>query len=102
MGGAPVETCSVGAAQDSAVGALADGEIDGSCDPGWQGDGCRLVALADDGEGSVASFDAEVLDVGGARFADPQPVQAEQHGERSVVAVDALGGEQELAELLTV
>ncbi len=33
-----------------------------------------------------------------AGFADPQPVEAEQHGERGVVMVDALGGEQERAE----
>jgi hypothetical protein len=46
----------------------------------------------------VASFEAKVFDIGGARLADPQPVEAEQYGERRVVAVVLLGGEQEHAE----
>jgi hypothetical protein len=50
----------------------------------------------------VASFEAQVLDVGGARFADPQPVQSEQHRKRGVIAVVLLGGEQEHAELRAV
>jgi hypothetical protein len=47
----------------------------------------------------VAAFEAEVLDVGRTRVAHSQSVQAEQDGERGVVAVVLLGGEQEHAEL---
>jgi len=43
-----------------------------------------LVALADDLQRAVSAFEAEVLDVGATCFADPQPVKAEQHGERGV------------------
>jgi hypothetical protein len=32
-------------------------------------------------------LDAEVFDVGGTRFGDPQPVQAEQHRQGGVVMV---------------
>jgi hypothetical protein len=44
-------------------------------------------------------FEAEVFDGGGAGFADPQPVQTEQHRRRGMIAVVLLGGEQEHAEL---
>jgi hypothetical protein len=47
----------------------------------------------------VAAFAAEVFDVGPARFAHSQSVQAEQHRERGMVAVVLLGREQEHAEL---
>ena len=50
----------------------------------------------------MAAFEAEVLDVGAARLADPQPVQAEQHGQGGVGVVEPLGGEQEPAELAAV
>jgi hypothetical protein len=62
----------------------------------------RLVALAEDAQGAVTAFEAKILDVAGAGFADPQPVEPEQHGERRVVAVVLVGGEQEHAELGTV
>jgi hypothetical protein len=47
----------------------------------------------------MTSFEAEVFDGGGAGFADPQPVQTEQHRRRGMIAVVLLGGEQEHAEL---
>lgn len=43
----------------------------------------------------MAAFEPEVLDVGRAHLADPQPVQAEQHGQRGVDTVVLLGGEQD-------
>ncbi|HVE47683.1 MAG TPA: hypothetical protein VNA57_13165 [Acidimicrobiales bacterium] len=66
--------------------------------------GSRSLACcpSKDAECPVASFEAEVLDVGGAGFADPQPVQTEQHRKRGVIAVGLLGGEQEHAELRAV
>lgn len=47
----------------------------------------------------MSSFNAEVLDIGGAGFAHTEPVEAEEHGQGGVVAVVLLGGEQEDAEL---
>ena len=40
------------------------------------------------------ALEAEVLDVGRARLADPQAVQSEQHGESGMGLVDPLGSEQ--------
>jgi hypothetical protein len=50
----------------------------------------------------VASFDGEVLDVGLARFADAETVQAEQHGKRLVGEVVVVGGGEEHAKLCAV
>ena len=61
-----------------------------------------LLPFAEDAQCAMAALDPEVLDVGGARLAHPQTVEAEQHGERGVVAVAVLGGEQEHAELRTI
>lgn len=45
-----------------------------------------------------AAFEAETLDVGRTCFAHPQTVETEQHGQRCVIAVVLLRGEQEHAE----
>jgi hypothetical protein len=50
----------------------------------------------------MASLHAHILDVGVARLGDPQPVQAEQHGQCGVGVVEALGGEQEPGKLAAV
>jgi len=102
VGGASIEAGSVGSSEDRSIVAFADGQVDCPGDSWWQRDGCRLVALADDRECSVASLDAEIFDVGGTCFADPQSVQPEQHRERGVVVVDAFCGEQKPAEFLAV
>ena len=45
---------------------------------------------------------AQVLGIGGTGLAHPQAVEAEQHRQGGVVAVIALGGEEERAELASV
>ena len=45
---------------------------------------------------------AHVLDVGVAGLGDPQPVQAQQHGQGGVGVVEALGGEEEPGQLAAV
>jgi hypothetical protein len=50
----------------------------------------------------MAAVEAEVFDVGCARFRDPQVVQIEQYSQCGVGAVEAFGGEQERAELAPV
>ena len=52
-----------------------------------------------DAQRVVAAFEAEILDVGGARFAHSQSVQAEQHRERGVLTFVLLGSEPQDAEL---
>jgi hypothetical protein len=98
-GGAPVEALPISPAQDRSFEALTDGEVDGSRRAGHERDGRGLGALAQDAQRSVAPLTAQVLDVGGARFAHPQPVETEKDSECRVVAVVLLGGEQEHAEL---
>jgi hypothetical protein len=71
MRGAAVEAFPVSAAQDRPLVAFADGKVDGARGAGNERDGGGLVALAEDAQGAVASFEAKILDVGGARLADP-------------------------------
>ena len=94
VGGAPVEPAAVVAEQDRPRRPFADGQVDRPGRPGHQRDDGRLVALADDAQGAVAPLEAEVLDVGRARLADPQAVQAQEHGQGGVGVVDPLGREQ--------
>jgi hypothetical protein len=99
VGGAPVEALPVSPAQDRPFEAFTDGEVDGSRRAGHERDGGGLAALAEDAQCSVTALEAQVLDVGGARLADPQAVEPEHHSERRVVTVVVLGGEQEHAKL---
>ena len=84
VGGARVETGAVVAQQDRSLDPFADRQIERAGGAWDERDPGGPVALADDLQGAVAAFEAEVLDVGAAGFADPQPVQAEQHGQRGV------------------
>lgn len=59
-------------------------------------------SLANDAQRPVAALQREVVDVGPARLRDPQAVEAEQHGQRGVIAIETLGGEQERAQLGSV
>src|SRR5580765_3679662 len=55
-----------------------DGQVERPRGPRSQRDGDDLAALAGDGQGPVAAFQAQVLDVGTGSFGDPQPVQGQQ------------------------
>jgi hypothetical protein len=70
VGGACVESAAIGTNEDRAVGSFADGEVQGAGGAGNQWDTGGLVALADDLEGAVATFEAEVLDVRTASLSD--------------------------------
>jgi hypothetical protein len=50
----------------------------------------------------VSAIEAEVADVGLARLAHSQPVQAEQDCERGALVAELFGGEQEAAEFRAV
>src|SRR5688500_15367693 len=95
VGGPPVEALAVTAPKDRPLVAFTDRQVDRSSGPGHERHGGGLVALAHDPQGAMAALDAKVLDVGGAGLGDPEPVQAEQHGERGVVAVVLVGREEE-------
>jgi hypothetical protein len=99
---ASIEPLSVPPAKDGPLTAFAHRQVDRASSPWDQRDRRWLAALPKDAECPVASFEAEVLDVRGAGFADPQPVQTEQHRKRGVVAVVLLGGEQEHAKIRAV
>ena len=102
MCGTTVESLRVYPSQDRTFAAFPDREVDRARSTWDQRDGSGFVALADDAQGSVSAFEREVLDVGGAGFADPEAVQAQEHRERGVVVVEAFGGEQERAEFSAV
>ena len=102
VGGTPVKPAAVVAEQDRTSGTFPDGQVDRPGCPGHQGDDRRLVALADDAQRSVASLEAQVLDVGRARLADPQAVQSQEHGESCMGVVDPLGREQKRPQLSPV
>ena len=68
---------------------LADGQVDGAGRTRHQRDEGGLVALADDTQHPMSPLHAHVLDVGAARLGDPQPVQAQQHGQGGVGVVEA-------------
>ncbi|HYO29613.1 MAG TPA: hypothetical protein VER37_03450, partial [Thermomicrobiales bacterium] len=97
--GAPVEPGAVVAEQDWPGHAFPDGKVDGPGRPEYQGDDGRLVALAGNTQCPVPSLEAETLDVGRACLADPQTIQPEEDGQRSMGMVDPLGGEEERPEL---
>ena len=78
--------------------AFTDGQVDRSRGAWDKRDGGGLVALAHDPQRAMAALDAEVLNVGGTSLADTKSIQAEQHGDRAVVPVVLLGGEEEHAE----
>ena len=102
MCGTAVETFPVAASEDRTLVMPADDQVDGASSAWDERDGGRLVALAGDPQGPVATLDCEVFDVGLARFTDPEAVQAEQHGERLVDEVVVVGGGKEHAELRPV
>ncbi len=99
---APVEALAVVAVQDRALGALAEGQVDGAGHPWDKGYHRRLIALADDAQRPMAPVEAEVLGVGGAGLAHPQPVEAQERRQGGMVRVVALGREEERAELPAV
>ena len=58
-GGVAVEPAAVGGEEDRSFAAFADGQVDGAGGAGRERDGDDLAALAQDGEGAVAAFEAE-------------------------------------------
>ena len=102
MGRAPVKALAVVAMKNRALAPLAKHKVDGAGHPRNQGDHCGLVALANNAQRPMPPIKAQVLRVGGTSLADPQPVKAEEHSQRGMVVVVALGGEEKGAELAPV
>src|SRR3954452_17334158 len=102
MSGAAVEALAVVAADGGAFVAFTDGEGDRTGSPRHQRDERWLVALAEDAQRAVPALEAKILDVGPARLRHAQAVQPEEHGERGVGVIDALGSEQEGARFAAI
>lgn len=71
---APVESLPVPAPQDRTFMAFADSQVDRARCARHERDHGRLGALAGDPKDPIAALDGQVLDVGLARLADPQPI----------------------------
>ena len=80
---AAVEPLPVASPQDRPLAPLTDSQVDRASSPRHERDRRRLVALAENAQRPVTALESEVLDVGRARLAHTQPVQAEQHRQRS-------------------
>jgi hypothetical protein len=94
-----VQTPSGAIEKDRTVRALADGQIDGPGGARRQRDGDDLAALAHDGQGPMAAFEAERFDVGAQRFGHPQPVDRQQRHQRVLGRPAEAGGHQPAAWL---
>jgi hypothetical protein len=77
-GGVAVEAFTSPGEEDRAFVAFADGEVDGAGGARGERDDDNFAALAGDGQGAVAAFEAEVFDVRAERFGYPQAVQCQQ------------------------
>jgi hypothetical protein len=67
-----------------------------------QRDGDDLAAFAGDGQGPVATFETQVLDVGAGGLRDPQPVQGQQGDQGMLSWSPEPGGDQQGTELVAV
>lgn len=65
------------AREDRALRSFAGDQVDGTGRARDERDGGGLAALAGDPQDAVATLDGEVLDVGPAGLAYPEPVQTE-------------------------
>jgi hypothetical protein len=75
-GAVPVQPLPGSGQEDGAAGAFAGGQVDRPRGPRRERDHRPLAALPHDGQGPVAAFGAESLDVGAGGLGDPQPLSA--------------------------
>ena len=87
-----------GVEQDQPAGPRAYGPVDGPADRGRQRDQDHLGAFPVHAQDPVAVLFAEIADIGGSGFEDPQAEQPEHGHQREVVRVRRFpgGGEQGL------
>ena len=102
VGGAPVEALTVVAQEDGTVSPFPDRKVDGASGAGHQGYEGRFVALTDDPQQPVSSFESHVFDVGLTSLADPQTVQPKEHGQGGVGMIEPLCCEEKPAQLSSV
>ena len=86
-GGVPVHPGAAAVEQDRAAGAGSDRLVDGPADGGWQRDQDDLGARTAHAQDPVAVFFAEVGDVCGGGFEDPQAEQSKHGHQGEVVTV---------------
>jgi len=102
VGGSPIQSRSVLPTQDCALGALANGQINGANSPRHQRDHRWLASLSHDPQGPVPLGEGEILDVGSTCLTDPKPVEAEEHGQSGMILVEALGRAEKGSQLPAV
>jgi hypothetical protein len=91
-GRVPVHPGAAGVQQDRPAGPEADRPVDGPADRWWQRDQHHLGALAAYSQHPVAVLLAEVSNVHGGGFEDPQAQQSEHGHHREVARVRRLAG----------
>ena len=101
-GAVPVQPPPVGSEEHRPFGPLADSQADRPGGARRDRDGDDLAALAGDHQGTVAAFQAQLLDVSAGRLRHPQPVQRQQGEQRTIGRRPQPGGDQERAELIAV
>ena len=101
-GAVPVQPSAIGGQEQWPAGALAGGQVD--CPGGtWcERDGDDFAALADDDQGAVPAFQAQLIDVSAGGLGDPQPVQRQQRDQGVLGGWAESGGDQDGAELVAV
>jgi hypothetical protein len=99
---AAIKALPVPTTEDRALVAFTDSQVDRSGRTRHPRNEGGLVALPDDVKSPMATLEAEILDIGGARLGDPKAVQSEQDGQRGIVAIEPLSGEQKCAQLVAV
>ena len=95
VSGSPIESLPILSLEDRTLGAFADGQVNRPSSSVHQRDYRRFTPLAHDPERSMPLMEGQILDVGSAGFAHPEPIEPEQHGQSRVALVAALGREQE-------
>jgi hypothetical protein len=100
--GVPGQALAFVAQEDRSLEPLTDRQVQRSGGSRRQRDGDGLGSFAVHHEGSVASLEAELFDVGAEGFRDPQPVQREQRAQRVVLGRRQSGLDEEDAELVAV
>src|SRR6266700_1956483 len=101
-GAVPVQAAFAFGEEDRRVAAFAGGQVDRPGGARGERDGDDLAALAGNGQGPVATLQAQVLYISAGGLGDPQPVQREQRDQRMLGRRAKPGGHQQRAQLVAV
>jgi hypothetical protein len=94
-GAVPVQPAPVPGEEQRPFSPLADGQVDRPRGAGRELDGDHLAALARDDQGTVASLEAQMIDVGAGRLGYAQAAEGEQGDQGVLGGRSEPGGDQE-------